>query len=131
MILGNQWINSVEGAEEVFDNANAKEMRNQLMAQLLAMKFNIAYFGIGGYYIDSWGMALDELVGEADTMLRDDPEPPREELEEMKNILNYINNLHYIKYYSDDSLSSYSGEPTELLSEPTEPTPPTEETPAE
>jgi len=72
-----------------------KTMRAKLKGQLLAMKFNIAHFGIGDYEYE--GRTLDDIVAEADDLLRDlsTPDPI---LEEMKNLLDYLNDLHQIRF---------------------------------
>ena len=44
LYLGDEYINSKVDVDLVFDNANARDMIDMLKGQLLAMKFNIAYF---------------------------------------------------------------------------------------
>jgi len=44
--LGDEEINTEQKAFQVFKDGDAKEMRNQLKSHILAMKFNIAHFGI-------------------------------------------------------------------------------------
>lgn len=89
-------IDSVEKADEIF-NANNSIMRNKLKKQLLAMKFNIAHFGIGGYLVESEGKTLNEIVAEADNLLRN-ASSTNEELEAMKDLLDGLNNLETIRY---------------------------------
>ncbi|MBU1993056.1 lamin tail domain-containing protein [Patescibacteria group bacterium] len=95
---GDEIIDTIEKVNEVFAEYNLT-MRNKLKGQLLAMKFNIAYFGIGGYAVESENKTLDEIVAEADNLLRD-PDTPDPVLEEMKDLLDYLNNLHQIRYCS-------------------------------
>ncbi|MFC1629656.1 hypothetical protein ACFL11_00280 [Patescibacteria group bacterium] len=99
--LGNEIIDTVEAADEVFKNAKAEEMRSQLKAQLLAMKFNIVNFGIGEYFVESEGKTLEIIAAEGDYLLKQDPEPTRDVLENLKDILDNLNNLHQIKYCSE------------------------------
>ncbi len=102
------WYRNVDSqtvVDEVLDtsapkgkNHEPKDMHIQLRAQLLAMKFNIAYFGIGGYSgTETGGITLDQLVAQADVLLCN-PNATREELEVMKNSLDILNNLHQIRY---------------------------------
>lgn len=95
--LDNETIESHQEVQDVFDADNSI-MRNKLMKQLLAMKFNIAHFGIGEYLVESEGKTLNEIVAEADDLLIEDPEPPKEVLEEMENLLDYLNNFHQITF---------------------------------
>lgn len=72
-------------------------MRNKLKGQLLAMKLNVAYFGIGDYADASTSpKTLNDIAADADNLLRNagaaDPA-----LEEMKGLLDYLNNLHQIR----------------------------------
>ena len=102
--LGNDNISNISEATAVFDAANVEEMKNMLKAQLLAMKFNIAHFGIGEYVVESEGKNLNEIVAAADELLKQEPEPSKEVLEVMRDLLNNLNNLHLIKYCSNGNL---------------------------
>jgi len=107
--LGNEVIETVEDASEVFNNAHGESMKNKLKAQLLAMKFNIAHFDIGGYIIEGYsiekynGKTIYEIVAQADLLLQQDPVPPKEVLEEIKDLLDYLNNLHQLRYCNPNS----------------------------
>lgn len=91
-------IDSLQEVDDIFD-ASDDSMRNKLKKQLLAMKFNIAHFGIGGYVdLKASGKTLDELTEEADDLLRQSPLPDNSILEDMKDLLDYINNLHQIGF---------------------------------
>lgn len=94
--LGYEEIDTQEKADEVFRNANADEMRDMLKAQLLAMKFNIAHFGVGNYFVESEGMTIYDLVVRADDILKD-LNSTREEQEAIKNVLDYLNNLGHTR----------------------------------
>lgn len=101
--LGNQNIYTQAEVKEVFYNANANDMANQLKAQLLAMKFNVLYFGIGEFFVESEGKTINEIISVADALLIQDPPASREELEKIKNLLDYLNNLHQINFCSSHS----------------------------
>lgn len=94
--LENDEINTAEEVEKVFDNYNLS-MRNKLRGQLLAMKFNIAYFDIGDYVPEGENRNLNEIAKQADELLYQDPAPDDLVLEEMKNLLDMVNNLHQIR----------------------------------
>lgn len=88
--------------EQAFDilDSNAQDMRDKLKSQLLAMKFNIAYYDVGNVYIESCNgtpiyKTINELVAQADALLCD-PDTKRKDLEDIKNMLDCINNLHKI-----------------------------------
>lgn len=96
--LGSENINSIGDADYIFNNASAKSMLDMLKAQLLAMKFNIAYFGIGEYLVESEGKTLSEIAGAADNVVENWRDFSREELEKMKDLLDDLNNLHQIRF---------------------------------
>jgi len=111
--LGSTTIDTEEKALLIFDQANAgkgkkgqgePDMSDMLRGQLLAMKFNICVYGVGGYTVgDPWG-TINDIVDKADEMLTPGPNPPtRKEMEEVKNILDYLNNLHQLKYCSENN----------------------------
>ncbi len=105
-IIGNQ-----AQANQIFLDYNLS-MRDKLNGQLLAMKFNIAHFGIGEYFVESQGKTLNEIVAEADDLLRD-ASTPNDVLEDMKNLLDYLNNLHQIRVCSAEPIEEESTEGTE------------------
>jgi uncharacterized repeat protein (TIGR01451 family) len=95
-------VNTVQRANTILETACGtcgcgcdNSMRGKLKGQLLVMKFNIAHFEIGGYEYE--GRTLDEIVSEADDLLRDlsTPDPI---LKEMKDLLDQLNNLKKIKF---------------------------------
>jgi len=94
--LGDEEIDTVEKAQEVFNSRPfpppTSIQRTMLKKHLLAMKFNIAYFGIGEYLVESEGKNLNQIVAEADDLLRD-PNSTKDELEEIKDILDYLNGM--------------------------------------
>lgn len=91
---------SVSTASEVDDilgfSGDASIMRNKLKAQLLGLKFNIYFYHIGGYFVDSEGQTLYEIAAEADALLEDSG-ATKSELEKMKDLLDDTNNLGSIK----------------------------------
>ena len=88
--LGGEEIATQEQVEEIFKNASADIMKDMLKAQLLAMKFNVIHFGVGGFVYE--GKSINQIVSEADVLLQDSS-ATRQELEQMKNLLNHLNNL--------------------------------------
>ncbi len=103
--LGELTIVSQEHVDAIFDEADADNMSDMLRGQLLAMKFNVCNFGIGGYTVENEGITINEIINWADDLLT----PPflgtqeeRNEMEEVKNILDYLNNLHQLRYCSDN-----------------------------
>ena len=89
-------IDTQQKVNQVFRDYNLS-MRNKLRGQLLAMKFNIAHFAIGDYLVESLGKTLNELVTEADNLLRD-PGASDLAMEIMKNRLDDLNNFHQIRF---------------------------------
>jgi len=100
--IGGEEISTIFEAEAIFNNTNANEMKTKLRAQLLATKFNISHFFIGGYSVEGYGV-LDDFIKEADLLLQD-PSAPREKLEDFKDILDEINNKHQLEYCRTPSL---------------------------
>jgi uncharacterized repeat protein (TIGR01451 family)/predicted ribosomally synthesized peptide with SipW-like signal peptide len=92
----NEIINTQTKVNKVF-NASDSVMRNKLRKQLLAMKFNIFNFHIDAYVPDGQPYNMDELVEQADAMLRQSPPPSDAELEAMKNLLEGVNIAIFIR----------------------------------
>ena len=89
--------------EQIFEDANAKEMADMLRAQLLAMKFNVEYFpGTGDFEFEYDGTTITiyEIIDIADAMLRQDPLPGREILRKMKDLLESLNSEHKLTHCS-------------------------------
>ncbi|OGI27940.1 MAG: hypothetical protein A2359_00180 [Candidatus Moranbacteria bacterium RIFOXYB1_FULL_43_19] len=94
IMLGDEQIVSIADVEKVFADYELS-MRNKLRGQLLAMKFNIEAFDIGKYVPEGDSRTLDEIVEEADDLLKD-PDATSADLEKMKDLLDTLNNLHEI-----------------------------------
>jgi len=99
-----EWINGVPVVDDIFKKANADVMADMLRAQLLAMKFNVAYFpGTGNFEYD--GTTISEIIDRGDAMLKLDLTPEtdelREALEEIKDLLQYLNNEHQLTHCLD------------------------------
>lgn len=92
--LGDDEIKTIADVENIFADYNLS-MRNKLRGQLLAMKFNIEAFEISEYIPVGETKTLDEIVAEADDLLKD-PNASDNDLEKMKDILDTLNNLHTI-----------------------------------
>ena len=95
------WFYGFPAVFEVFKNADADIMVDMLKGQLLAMKFNVAYFpGTGDFEYE--GETINQIIEDADAMLRMcPPPPPREDLEAMKNLLDLLNNMHQLIFCSE------------------------------
>ena len=91
-------IDTPTKVQQVFLDYNLS-MRNKLRGQLLAMKFNIAGFGIGDYLVETENKTLNQLVDDADALLRN-PNASDADMETMKNLLDNLNNLHQIRFCS-------------------------------
>ncbi|HNP79589.1 MAG TPA: SipW-dependent-type signal peptide-containing protein [Candidatus Pacearchaeota archaeon] len=91
-------VSSVAEADTIFDN-HSSLMQDILRIQLLAMKFNIAHFLLGDYYVQSEGKTINELVTYADNLLREPPsDPVNPELERVKDILDDLNTAEYLNH---------------------------------
>lgn len=104
-------IITFEQAFKILDY-NAKDMRKKLMSHLLAMKLNVANFGIGEYFAETCefngktfqiNKTINELVTEADVLVCDE-EATRKELEDAKNVLECLNNAHTLRYCANSPL---------------------------
>jgi len=95
--VGDEQIDSFIAADGVFSAGEGPIMKWKLRSQLLAMKFNIAHFGIGEYFVEEKNKTLKEVIIDADNLLKMNPEPSKEALEEMKDLLDYLNNLHQLR----------------------------------
>ena len=95
--LGEEVIDTVSEADNILNfSGQTSNMRNKPEAQLLGMKFNIFYYHIGEYFVESEGHTLYEIIVEADALLLD-PNATKSELENMKDLLDDLNNLHQIR----------------------------------
>ena len=94
--LGDYVVDTTTKANAVFVECGGLNMSDKLRCQLLAMKFNIAKWGIGDYWVESEGKTLNEIVAEADDLLIYPFGTPCEK-EAMKDLLDYLNNLGEIE----------------------------------
>jgi hypothetical protein len=94
--LGNYVVDTSTAANAVFVECGGDNMSDKLRCQLLAMKFNIAHFGIGDYWVESEGKTIDEIVAWADDLLTP-PYGSHGEMEDVKDLLDYLNNLGHVK----------------------------------
>ena len=92
-MLGNEIIDSTSSVYKVLQTDYSESMRNKLKGQLLGMKFNIAHFGVGDYFATSVSKTINQIVAEADDLLRQDPVPSNDTLEAMKNLLESLVDL--------------------------------------
>jgi len=63
--IGSDTISTNSEVEEVFDNYSQSSL-TKLRAQLLAMKFSIAYFGAGAAVVPGESISVNDLSAEAD-----------------------------------------------------------------
>jgi hypothetical protein len=85
-------IDTPQKAYQVFLDYNLS-MRNKLKGQLLVMKFNVAHFGVGDYFVASVGRTINQIIASADDLLRQDPEPSHSILEAQKDLLESLVDL--------------------------------------
>jgi predicted ribosomally synthesized peptide with SipW-like signal peptide len=105
--LGSYVVDTTTKANAVFSECGGSDMADKLRCQLLAMKFNVAHFGVGEYYVESCGCVpgakcggcikdvnktINEIILEADDLLTY-PYGTFAEKEAMKNLLDCLNNL--------------------------------------
>ena len=110
--LGNYVVDSSTRAQAVFYECGNSDMSDKLRCQLLAMKFNVAHFGVGEYFVESCGCdggycgggcfedvnkTINEIIIEADNLLKTCPQPPHDVMEKMKDLLDCLNNLELVK----------------------------------
>ena len=94
--LSCELVTSSEQAIQIFENANANDMKDMLRAQLLAMKFNVSYFDIGHYTALGHGYTLNEIIDQAQNLLCSNAS--EQEMSSMKNLLDHLNNNHLVEY---------------------------------
>lgn len=96
--LGNEVIDTVFKAGNILKAACGScgcggcdsTIRAELKGQLLAMKFNVAHFGIGDYIPTSTASSVSEIIAAADDLLKQNPPPDESILEAMKELLESI-----------------------------------------
>lgn len=95
-IGGDDTIDTVAKVTQVLQTDYSNSMRAKLRGQLLAMKFNVAKFGIGDYIHEGETRTINQIIIDADNLLRQDPAPADSVLETTKDLLDHLNNLHLI-----------------------------------
>ncbi|MBI5816877.1 MAG: hypothetical protein HZB09_00425 [Candidatus Yonathbacteria bacterium] len=88
--LGSDTIATSTDAAAVF-NADNSSMRNKLKKQLLALKFNDSYYGLGNALVPNSTTTITTLIAQADALLSLDPPPVDSVLEAMKNQVESVN----------------------------------------
>jgi len=110
--LGSYVVDTSTKANAVFLECGGSDMADKLRCQLLAMKFNVAHFGVGDYYVESCGCetgilcgggcikdvnkTINEIIAGADDLLTY-PYGTFAEKEKMKNLLDCLNNLELVE----------------------------------
>lgn len=88
--LGAEVISTPEEAAAIFD-LDQSTAENRLKKQLLALKFNIAYFDAGSGFAPYQSITLNQLAAEADTLLLQDPPVSNLALNTMKDRVEAVN----------------------------------------
>lgn len=88
--LGPDTIATSTDATAIF-NADNSSMRNKLKKQLLALKFNVSYYGLGSAFIPNSTTTIATLIAQADALLSQNPPPADSVLEAMKNQVELVN----------------------------------------
>lgn len=102
-ILGDDTVSSAAAAATILQQGDSAAAKNKLKAQLLAMKFNIAYLLVGNFLDDVENKTLGKIANEADLILKN-PLATEAEIETMKNLLEYWNTKETLNYCSGTSL---------------------------
>ncbi len=89
--LGSTTIGTPSDAVAVF-NSNNSIMANKLRKQLLALKFNIAYYSLGNALVPNESSTIAQLILEADAFLTQVPEASEAQLEAMRDRIEATNN---------------------------------------
>jgi len=82
--IGNEIIENADEASGMLMLKNDLNIRNDLKSKLLALKFNMAYIGIGENITKDDYVILENIANEADALLAADPPPLFTELEDVK-----------------------------------------------
>ena len=92
--VGPDYIDTVASSTEIL-NYGGPDMAKKLARELLALKFNIAHFDIGGAFVPGEDIRIDDLAWEADQMLVQSALNPgsvtNQELEDMKDRVEGVN----------------------------------------
>ncbi|MFH1111481.1 MAG: carbohydrate binding domain-containing protein [Patescibacteria group bacterium] len=96
-VIGDVTVTNDSEADTIF-NADDSVMHNKLLKQLLALKFNLAYFeGLEYGDVPSEETSVLVLANEADALLlRLDPPVTNTELEDMKDRVELVNTAEYV-----------------------------------
>jgi hypothetical protein len=87
--LGCQTINFIEEANDILIRANSS-LDDRLKAQLLALKFNIAHYGVADYQYTG-GKTLADAALQADNLLCAENLPSKKEIKKMIGLLQQLN----------------------------------------
>ena len=99
--LGALNIDSPEKAHGIFHyGENTQITRDKLKAQLLTLRYNIKYFMVEDYVVESEGKTLGNLASEAENLLLEESPVSEESIVNMVNILEHSNNLDQINVCS-------------------------------
>lgn len=82
--LGADSIDTQAKAKKVFDSY-ILTVRDRLRTQLLTLKFNVAYFHVGNALVAHETGTINQLIIDADTLLKKKPAASLTELQRMRN----------------------------------------------
>ena len=110
--LGNEIIDTATKADNVLKSACGngncgcgndcdKTMKGKLKGQLLTMKFNVAHYGMGEYIPNGDTRTINQIIVEADNLLKQVPTPSDSVLEAMKDLLGGLNQDLQIRVCTD------------------------------
>jgi predicted ribosomally synthesized peptide with SipW-like signal peptide len=106
--LGNYVVDTPTKAKAVFSECWSSDMSDRLRCQLMVMKFNVAHFRVGEYFVESCGCGvktcggctfpnvnktINEIIIEADNILKTVPQPEFSVLGRMTDLLVCISKL--------------------------------------
>ena len=90
---GNEEVGTETEVFSILQTDYAFSMRNRLRGQLLTMKLNVAHFGVGEYFINGVDKTINEIINDADSLLRLEPSPSDLTLENSKDLLESLVDL--------------------------------------
>lgn len=87
--VGDIFVDTPQKAKDMLNGSHSPEER--LRAQLLALKFNMAHFGIGDAFVPGEMIHVSDLAHDADDLLLKDPPATAMQLKKMKDRVEKVN----------------------------------------
>ncbi|MCU0653033.1 MAG: lamin tail domain-containing protein [Candidatus Pacebacteria bacterium] len=100
--IGNEIVDTLSRVEIIFGGYDKSPIDN-LKSELLALKFNEAYFGIGGYAIPGESKTVNEIIADTDNLFID-PATGSQETDRLVFLLRSLNVARKIKYCANNNL---------------------------